>query len=317
MESIRIQDDLYNFVNQETLEKLVIPDDKPATGGFAMLADGVEKTMMQEFATMAESETYPNVYLERACQLYSIIMDAEKKERDGIAPALKNLAILNELKTVADFSRLYKKLYFCSIPTPINIGVDTDMKNTKQRLVYLQGPGVILPDATYYRPEMAVQKSQLIALWTQATQLVLAKTDLSAEDQAKYLTDTLAFDEILASLVKTNEEWSRYVEMYNPMAAAEVADMLSTVELDAVLTDLFGHVPETIVVTEPRYFDGFTTVLNGENLELYKHWAYVTGLLRSCNFLSEELRELRYVLRTSGNLLRRKVLRRGGKEGYH
>ncbi len=292
METIRIQDDLYNYVNQKTLEELVIPDDKPVAGGFAMLADGVEKIMMQEFATMAETKTYPNVYLERAGQLYSIIMDAEKKEKDGIAPALKALAILDEIKTVADFSRLYKKLSLSGIPTPINIGVETDMKNTKQRKVYIQGPGVILPDATYYRPEMAPQKAQLIALWTQATQLVMAKTDLSAEDQAKYIADTLAFDEILATLVKTNEEWSKYVEMYNPMAATEVAGMLSTMELDAVLTDLFGHVPETIVVTEPRYFGGFATVLNAENLELYKHWAYVTGLLRSCNFLSEELREL-------------------------
>ena len=292
METIRIQDDLYNFVNQKTLEELVIPDDKPVAGGFAKLGDAVEKTMMQEFATMAETKEYPNVYMERACQLYAIIMDAEKKERDGIAPALKNLAILDEIKTVADFSRLFKTLSVNGIPTPISIGVETDMKNTKQRKVYIQGPGVILPDATYYRPEMAAQKAQLIGLWTQATQLVMAKTDLTAENQAKYIADTLAFDEILAGLVKTNEEWSRYVEMYNPMASAEVTGMLSTMELDAVLTDLFGHVPETVIITEPRYFGSFATVLNEDTLELYKHWAYVTGLLRSCNYLSEELREL-------------------------
>ena len=292
METIRIQDDLYNFVNQKTLEELVIPDDKPVAGGFAKLGDAVEKIMMQEFATMAETREYPNVYLERACQLYAIIMDAGKKEKDGIAPALKNLAILDEIHSLADFSRLFKTLSVNGIPTPVNIGVDTDMKNTKQRKVYIQGAGVILPDATYYRPEMAAQKAQLIGLWTQATQLVMAKTDLSAEDQAKYIADTLAFDEILAGLVKTNEEWSRYVEMYNPMAVTEVAGMLSTLELNAVLTDLFGHVPETVVVTEPRYFGSFATVLNDETMELYKHWAYVTGLLRSCNYLSEELREL-------------------------
>ena len=38
MEAIRIQDDLYTFVNQKTLDELVIPDDKPYTGGFANLA---------------------------------------------------------------------------------------------------------------------------------------------------------------------------------------------------------------------------------------------------------------------------------------
>ena len=49
MENIRIQDDLYNHVNRETLENLVIPDDKPVAGGFSALADSVEKIMMDEF----------------------------------------------------------------------------------------------------------------------------------------------------------------------------------------------------------------------------------------------------------------------------
>ena len=66
MEKIRVQDDLYNYVNREKLEELVIPDDKPCAGGFVELADGVEKIMMGEFESMSESKSYPNVYLQRA-----------------------------------------------------------------------------------------------------------------------------------------------------------------------------------------------------------------------------------------------------------
>ncbi len=292
MEKIRIQDDLYTYVNQKTLDELVIPDDKPTAGGFAKLADGVEIIMMGELEAMAEGKSYPNDHLKRACELYAIAKDVDRKAQHGITPALKNLAILDEVKTIGDFSRLYKTLSLKGIPTPINISVDTDMKNTKQHLVYIQGAGVILPDATYYRPEMAAQKEQLIGLWMNATKMLMAKTDLSAEDQEKYVADTLAFDEILAGLVKTNEEWSKYVEMYNPMPMGEVEGMLSTIDLGAILEDMFGHKPETIVVTEPRYFGGFSSVLNADTLELYKHWAYVTGLLASCSYLSEELRDM-------------------------
>ena len=292
MENIRIQDDLYMYVNQETLDKLVIPDDKPVAGGFSELADGVEKIMMEEFASMTESKSYPNDYLRRACELYAIAMDTDRKEKHGITPALKCLAALDEIKSVQDFSRLYKTLSLKGIPTPINIGVETDMKNTKQRLVYIQGAGVLLPDATYYKPEMAEQKAQLLGIWTSVAKMVMAKTDLSPEEQEQYVADTLAFDEILGGLVKTSEEWSRYVEMYNPMDTAAVADMLSTLDFDVILTDLFGHVPSTVVVTEPRFFGNFAKVLNEDTLDLYKHWAYVTGLLKACNFLSEELRDM-------------------------
>ena len=292
MEKIRVQDDLYNYVNREKLEELVIPDDKPCAGGFVELADGVEKIMMGEFESMSESKSYPNVYLQRACELYAIAKDAERKEAHGIQPALNALKVLEQIKEVKDFSRLYKSLSLCGIPTPINIGVETDMKNTKRRLVYIQGPSVILPDASYYKPEMAAQKAQILGLWANVAKMVMSKTDLSSEEQEQYVNDALAFDEILGSLVKTSEEWSKYVEMYNPMDTKEVGKMLSTVEFEYILNDLFGRTPEVVVVTEPRYFGEFVKVLNEENLEIYKHWAYVTGLLHSCNFLSEELREM-------------------------
>ena len=292
MENIRIQDDLYGFVNQETLDKLVIPDDKPTAGGFTELADGVEKIMMGEFEAMSESMTYPDDYLKRACELYAIAKDADRKAQHGITPALKNLAVLDEVNSTEDFSRLYKTLSLKGIPTPINIGVETDMKNTKRHLVYIQGASVILPDASYYKPEMAAQKAQIIGIWTNVAKAVMAQTDLAPEQQEQYVNDALLFDEIIGSLAKTSEEWSRYVEMYNPMDTDKVSEMLSTLDFGVILTDLFGHVPATVVVTEPRYFGGFATLFNEENLEKYKHWAYVTGLMRACNFLSEELREL-------------------------
>ena len=36
--TIRIQDDLYENINGEWLEKAVIPEDRPTIGGFASLA---------------------------------------------------------------------------------------------------------------------------------------------------------------------------------------------------------------------------------------------------------------------------------------
>ena len=292
MENLRIQDDLYMFVNHETLDNLIIPDDKPSAGGFAALADGVEKLMMDEFETMTAGGEFPNEYLARACSLYAIAKDADRKEKHGITPALKNLAILDEIKTVEDFSRLYKSLTLRGIPLPINIGVDTDMKNTKQRLVYIQGSSVILPDASYYKPEMAAQKEQILGIWQGVAKMIMAKTNLSPEDQEKYVSDALAFDEIIGGLAKTSEEWSRYIEMYNPMDENQVAEMLSTLDFGAILNDLFGTVPQTIVVTEPRYFGDFARLFCADNLELYKHWAYVTGLMRFSSYLSEELRDM-------------------------
>ena len=292
MEKPRIQDDLYTYVNQEKLDSLVIPDDKPCVGGFQTLAEDVEKIMLKEFDDMCTSKEYPNEHLERACTLYSIAENAEKKNADGIAPALKNLSVLKELNDFDSFSKHYKELLLKGLPLPLKIFVDTDMKNTKNHIVYIQGPSVILPDASYYKEERAQQKQMILGMWTNIAKMILAKTDLSEEDQAKYLEDTLAFDALFANIVKTSEEWSEYVEMYNPRKTTGVAKKLNTIKFKAILKDLFGVVPETVVVAEPRYINAFSTVFTKENFELYKHWAYVTGLCNACSYLSEELRDL-------------------------
>ena len=62
MEKIRIQDDLYTYVNQAKLEELVIPEDMPVAGGFAALSTDVEKLMIGEFNAMCKDASYPNAY---------------------------------------------------------------------------------------------------------------------------------------------------------------------------------------------------------------------------------------------------------------
>ena len=70
MENIRIQDDLYTYVNQQKLDELVIPEDMPVAGGFASLGIEVEKLMIGEFNAMCKDASYPNEYMERACKLF-------------------------------------------------------------------------------------------------------------------------------------------------------------------------------------------------------------------------------------------------------
>ena len=292
MEKPRIQDDLYTYVNQEKLEELVIPDDQPCVGGFQTLAVDVEKTMIDEFNEMCNSQSYPNNYLKRACNLYLLAKNVEKKEKDGIAPALDNLSILNELDSIDTLNVMYKELMLRGLPLPFKVMVDTDMKDTKRHCLYIQGPSVILPDASYYKPEMSQQKEMILGIWTNVAKAIIAKTDLTLEQQNKYIEDTLAFDAILGSIVKTSEEWSEYVKMYNPMSIRRVATLLKPVKFKNIVKDLFDFIPESVIVAEPRYFKNFKTVLNEETFDLFKHWSYVMGLLNSCSLLTEELRDL-------------------------
>ena len=290
MSNIRIQDDLYEFVNHDWLEQAVIPEDKPTAGGFADLALGVEELLIGDLNKMCEEGNYPDSYLENACKLYNAIKDVKRRKKDGIRPALKRLSKIEKLKTIAVFNRRLPELLLEGYPLPFRLSVETDMKDTDKHCILITGPSTILPDVTYYKNEQ--QKAAMISLWSQMAAALLSKTKLTPEQQALYLADCLKFDELLAGLVKSSQEWSEYAKMYNPMKIGRVNAMVKPVKLKKLCETLLGEIPETIIVAEPRYFKGFKDVFNLETFELYKHWAYVTELIDNSHYLSEELREL-------------------------
>lgn len=292
MEKVRIQDDLYTYVNQAKLEELVILDDMPIAGGFAALSTDVEKLMIGEFNAMCKAASYPNEHLARACTLYTLAKDVKRKKKHGIKPVLKHLAILKKLGTMRSFNLHAKELLLKDIAMPISIAVEPNMKDTTHHCVMIQGPSVILPDASYYSEGKEQQRDMLLSMWSNSTKQVLAIAGHSDEEIELLIQDTLAFDALVAKYVKTSEEWSEYTKMYNPMKTGRFAGMVKPLNLKKLLTDLFGFVPAEIIVAEPRYFKNFKEIFNQDTFEIYKKWAYVITLMGSCSLLSEELRDL-------------------------
>lgn len=262
----------------------------PRQADFSTISTDVEKLMIGEFNAMCQNASYPNEYLARACTLYTIAKDVKRKKKHGIKPALKNLSILRKLGTMRGYNLHSKELILKGIEMPLNIDVDANMKDTTHHCVMIQGPSTILPDVSYYQNEQ--QRDALLNMWSGFTKQVLAIAGHSDEEIDAMIKDTLAFDALVAKYVKSSEEWSEYTKMYNPMKTSRVAGMVKPLNLKKLLTDLFGFVPEEIIVAEPRYFKNFKEIFNANTFEMYKNWAYVLTLMASSSLLSEELRDL-------------------------
>ena len=290
---IRAQDDLYLHVNKEWMDKAVIPDDKPRVGGFSDLDEGVEKQLISDFNKMASGKMKcSDANVQKAVTLFKLVKNTEKRNADGIAPVMDRLHTIDSLTSLDDFNASLKELFVSRFELPFSMGVDVDMKSSLHHTLMLSGPSAILPDVTYYKPEMEQQKNVLLGIWQGMVAQLLTFTDLSPEQQAQYIKDALDFDAIIATLVKSNEEWSDYPAMYNPMSVQEVADLLAPVDFVKLLTDTFGKLPDKVIVAEPRFLKGFSTLFNADNFNKFKHWAYIMEYLGATSLLSEELRTI-------------------------
>ena len=287
---VRIQDDLFTYVNQEKIDSLVIPDDMPVAGGFSELHQNVEKLLMDEFKELEKSNDIKDPNFQKAVTLYSIAKNVKKRNKQGIKPILKDLKTIASINDIASLNRKLKS-FALDYPLPFGYWVDADFKDSNKNNLYLSGPRTILPDTTMYNPANP-NKDMLLNMWKSFAAQALSFTELSPEDQALYLEDTLAFDAIIATLVKSAQEWSEYTKMYNPYKVNKVNRLLAPLKFKKVLKQLFGYVPEVVIVTDPRFLDGFKTLFNEENLSKFIHWSYVNFLMSKGQYLSEQLRDI-------------------------
>lgn len=289
---VRIQDNLYEAVNGDWLKSAVIPEDRSSVGGFTDLDIGVEKTLMRDFDEMSKgTRKIPNKFIKMAVGIYQKALDFASREKEGINPVLPALNEILSLKDVNDVNEKSAQLFSDDIPLPLQLGVDVDMKNTKKHCIIVLGPNTILPSTDYYA-EGNPQKEHLIEIWSDMASKVLAYTPLSEEERTQFLKDTLAFDELIAKRVKSQEEWADYVSMYNPRLATVVNKKTGVFAFKKLLFGIFGFNPQSVIVADPRFFDEFTGLYNEANFNLYKHWAYVLKLIGSTKYLSDELRIL-------------------------
>ena len=301
MEKVRIQDDLYLAVNQEKLDQLEIPADLPMAGGFAELEQDVEKTLINDFQELAEGKITTEIKeMNEAINLFNMYKDVEKRTKDGIAPVMPILNKIKGMKDTKDLNKNLKEFLMCGVELPLRFGVTENMANATKYAFILVGPNIILPDTTYYAEGNPVGQ-QLLGLWQQMASMIIAKTDLTEEEQAKFIEDTLAFDKLVSKSVKSQLEWSDYVNNHNPLPIDESQELVAPLDLKGLLMELYGKLPNEVIAYDLRAIKEFKQYFNDANFEMFKHWCYVKTLVQATSNLSPELTSL-------GNIYTRALL---------
>ena len=291
--TVRIQDDLYEAVNGEWLKTAVIPDDRPTTGGFSTLAQEVEKTMMADFKAFSEGTKSTDIpEMRYAISLYKKVLDAERRNREGIAPVLPLLEKIKSLETPEDLNKVSAEFFLQGLSLPIDMDVDVDMADATKHSFLLTGPAIILPDTPFYE-EGNESGKKLLGVYKDMAEKILKFSPLSEDEQKTFLEDTIAYDALIAKKVKSQLEWSEYYKNHNPMDVDEVAACVAPFDIKKLLTDLYSdNAPKVLIAYDPKAIKEMNGYFSSENFKLYVHWLYVKTLVKATACLSLELKTL-------------------------
>lgn len=292
MEQTKIKEDLYEAVNGEWIQAAEIPADKPATGGFQDLVDGVDELLMTDTKKMqAGSAKIPSKLMQEYIDYFNLANDYKTRDVEGATPMLPLLKRVEALQDFSDLNQQLSSWVLDGLPLPFGLDVDADMKNAKVNALFAAAPSLILPDKTYYEADHP-QAQQLMTIFKEMTLQLFALAGYDAAYAEKVTEEAVHFDQLLAPHVKNAEENADYSKMYNPESGEAFVAHSSQLQLKELIEHLIGVLPEKIIVTEPAYFQKLDELVNPETFPLMKSWMLVMTLNALTGYLSEEFRQV-------------------------
>lgn len=298
-----IKDDLYEAVNGDWIKKATIPDDKPATGGFNDLVDGIDKQMMADFAAFADGkESSDDPRFNEMIKLYRVAKKFKLRKKVGPKPLKLMLSSVDSLSSYEDYQAQWRNWILAGMPSPVSFDIDADMKNATVYALFAGAPSLILPDKSYYEEDKKEQHDQLLGLWSGMVKELLTKIGYDDKTADQYIEDAKAFDALLAPNVKSAEEAADYSKMYNPQTIDELAASTDQLDLAAVIKQLVNATPDKVIVMEPAYFKALDGILK-DHFNLFKSWALINIVRANASYLDDEMREIngRYSRALSGS----------------
>lgn len=284
----RIQDNLFEAVNAQWLATVEIPSDKPRISAFDELVLEIEKNLTADLIDLSAHLPLENPELLEAIKFYVKAGDWEKRNADDLSAVKKELQHIQALTDFSAFKAQAAELILHSqAPVPFSLGVEPDMKDAVHYALTLTGPGLILPDTTYY-DESHPRKAELLDFWQENSSEILSAFGI--EHAKKIAADAVAFDALLVPSANTSEEWAKYADLYHPVSTDTFIKQLSTLDFKAIIEKLIHKVPDQIVIFETRFFEQFNALITQENWELIKAWMLTKAARKATTYLSDELR---------------------------
>ena len=158
-------------------------------------------------------------------------------------------------------------------------------------MLWAEGGSLILPDKTYYEKDNQAGP-QLLAVFTQMAEKLLTMIGKSADEAKQIVADAKKFDASMAPFKKNSEEMSDVAKLYNPIDFAEFNKELGEFKIADGITELLGDTPKQVIVTEPKFFENFTKIVNEETFPAFRNWLIVNTVGQLAGYLGEEFRQV-------------------------
>ena len=288
-QSVRPQDDFYNFVNGNWMKTVQIPSDKARWGSFDELRENTDIAVLDILKQALNTEHAKGSDGQKIADLYRSYVDFDQRNKLGFSPIEKQLADIDKIKNLKDLSAYFLK-YGKEGGNPFYGGyVYAHMKNSKINAVYLGGGGLGLGRSYYQKVDD--KNTETLKDYANFINTLYGKVNPKTRDLKG--PKIVAFEKEIASNLKTVEESRDAQKRYNPVAVKDLNKLVKNVDVAKYLTDM-GFKADTVIIGELKYYQNLDKIVNEKNVPTIKEYLKFHVMNDATSYLTQELDELAF-----------------------
>ena len=290
-QSVRPQDDFYQYVNGGWLKKTAIPPDRSNYGTFSILQDRAEDSLREILDEAAQANSPRGSDAQKIGDFYASFMDTAGIEKAGIAPLAAELEQIAAIKTPRDLARYIGHNQRIGVNAPFAFYVSIDEKNSSTYVSYVGQSGLGLPDRDYYlldEPRFKIIREKYRD-YARDLYRAIGKSDAQAVAGTLYtLEDRLA-----------KAQWTRVQnrdaqKTYNRYSLADAAKLTPNFDWTAFLEGAQASQADALIVQQPSYFEALNVALKDVPIAVWQDYFRMRLLDAYASYLSDALVQLNF-----------------------
>jgi len=286
-EAIRPQDDLFRHVNGKWIARTEIPSDKARYGSFYVLAEEAERAVRDIIVEAQDAQ--PGTEERKFGDVYASFMDDAAVEERGATPLLPLLAEVASIESITGFLETLGRLERGGTSGLLQAFVDNDPGNPERYLVFLEQGGLGLPDESYYTDEKFAEVRTAYVAFVE-TMFTLVGFDDAAERASRVFD----LETLIAAQHWDNVKTRDSEATYNLVSWSDVVATSPLLETWIAAMDVPAGSFDEVVLREPSFVDGVTTLFVDAHLEGWKDWLRWQVIRSNAAYLSSAFVEANF-----------------------
>lgn len=272
-EEVRYQDDYYEFVDGNLLDKIDLADTDAQWTWFGELSAVANEEMEDIIRELASSdETYEKGTSEQKIKdMYECVSNMENRNKTGLGPLQPHLDTIRNATTIDEYvdalAKLSGEFGFSSIVGGYYI--DQDKADSNKYAVYLMYADTLIGKEYLENDQM----QDYVNMYFEYMTSMLEEFGMS-DDEAKQTSKDIEglLRDICASTLTTEQYYDPSIT-YNVYTKEELADLYTNIDVDKMLKTLRIDSVDSYIIMDVEQAKKINSLLTEDNLELLKNFS--------------------------------------------